>query len=209
MDKPAPTDHKDERETYRSQVPAAVFTRIGGPGLSVASRGQLTGDWHVAVVGLGPASAPIFVYHLCEDGKAAIEVVGQPGPSSTSKLQLNPDGTFSMLTSCPPDPQFGIDESRPGEDRRHVAALPEGRQVRWNDEGSMVLLLSPRRERCQGGRVEEELTRLPQQERLRIQPRFSLAASSASTADFVFSSTQSSRRNTVNGRITLPYSDCL
>ena len=34
-------------------------------------------------------------------------------------------------------------------------------------------------------------------------------ANSASTAALVASSTQSSRRSTVNGRMTLPYSDCL
>jgi hypothetical protein len=149
MDKPAPIDHKDEPGAYRSQVRAAVFTRIGCAGLSVASRGQLTGSWDVAVVGLGPAPAPIFAYHLREDGKAAIERVGQLGPPSTGEWQPNPDGTFSMLTSCPLDPEFGIDESSSDEDRRHVAALPDGRLVIWNGDGSMVLLLSPRRERLQ------------------------------------------------------------
>ena len=38
---------------------------------------------------------------------------------------------------------------------------------------------------------------------------FSRFSNSASTAGFVASSTQSSRRSTVNGRMTLPYSDCL
>jgi hypothetical protein len=149
MDKPAPTDHKDELGAYRSQVRAGVFARIGCAGVSVASRDQLTGSWDVAVVGLGPAPAPIVVYHLREDGKAAIEVVGQLGPPSAGEWQFNPDGTFSMLTWCPPDPEFGIDESRPDEDRRHLAALPDGRLAMWNGDGSMVLLLSPRRERLQ------------------------------------------------------------
>jgi len=38
---------------------------------------------------------------------------------------------------------------------------------------------------------------------------FSRSFFSARTAGLVASSTQSSRRSTVNGRMTLPYSDCL
>ena len=47
-------------------------------------------------------------------------------------------------------------------------------------------------------RIEEQLAGLPQEERLRVHPRPSGAsANSASTAGFVASRTQSSRRNTV------------
>jgi hypothetical protein len=145
MDEPAPIDHKDETGEYRDQVRAGVFSRVEAPGQPVASRDQVAGSWDVAFVGLGPAPTPMFVYHLREDGKATIEVVAQAGLTSVGEWRLNPDGTFSLLTRYPPDPALGIDEPQTEDDRRHVAALPGGRLVMWNGDGSLTLLLSPRR----------------------------------------------------------------
>ena len=42
-----------------------------------------------------------------------------------------------------------------------------------------------------------------------LSPAFSRRAFSASTAALLPASTQSRRRSTVNGKMTLPYSDCL
>ena len=44
---------------------------------------------------------------------------------------------------CPPMPELGIDEPQRDEDRRLLAALPGGRLVAWNGDGSSALLLSP------------------------------------------------------------------
>lgn len=144
MGEPAPIDHKDEPGEYRSRVRTGVFTRVGCPGLPVASRDQLVGSWDVAFVGLGPAPTPMFVYHLRGDGTAAIEMAGQAEPPSAAEWRLNADGTFSLLRWCPADPEFGMPEPQLDEDRRHLAALADGRLVMWNGDGSSVLLLSPR-----------------------------------------------------------------
>lgn len=140
---PAPIDHKDAPGEYRQLVRAGVFARVGGSGRAVADRGELIGDWDVAFVGpAGGESEPAFVYRLRPDGGATLEMAGQP--PSAGEWRLNPDGTFSLLMWCPADPEFGMPEPQLDEDRRHLAALPHGRLVAWNGDGSSVLLLSPR-----------------------------------------------------------------
>ncbi len=58
-------------------------------------------------------------------------------------------------------------------------------------------------------RVIEELAGLLEQKRLRFSPAAFRFSNSAKTERLVASKTQSNRRSTVNGRMTLPYSDCL
>lgn len=140
---PAPIDHMDTPGEYRQQVRAGVFGRMGTPGRAVGDRKELLGDWDVGFVGLaGGEPEPAFVYRLRPDGGAVVEMPGQP--PSLGEWRLNPDGTFSLLTWCPADPEFGMPEPQLDEDRRHLAALPNGRLVTWNGDGSLVLLLSPR-----------------------------------------------------------------
>jgi hypothetical protein len=151
MSEPQPIDHMDTPGEYRQQVRAGVLNRVGGSGRPVADRAQLVGSWDVTLVELtGPQSEPTFVYRLGRDGTAAIEVAGQADSASAGEWRLNPDGTFSLLLWCPPMPEFGIDEPQRDEDRRHLAALKDGRIVAWNGDGSSVLLLSPRSD---GGRA--------------------------------------------------------
>jgi hypothetical protein len=147
MGEASPIDHKDEAGVYRAQVRAAVFGRLGGTGQPVTSQEQLVGSWDVVVVGpAGPLPGPTFVYRLGGDGNSVVEVVGQSGTLSAGEWRLNPDATFSLLTWCPPEPEFGIDDPQLDEDRRYVAALADGRVVMWNGDGSLVLLLAPQRE---------------------------------------------------------------
>ena len=148
MDEASPIDHKDEPGEYRAQVRAAVFGRVGGTGQPVTSEEQLVGSWDVVVVGpAGPLPGPAFVYRLGGEGDSVVEVVGQSEKPSAGEWRLNPDATFSLLTWCPPDPEFGIDDPQLDEDRRHVAALADGRVVMWNGDGSLVLLLATQSER--------------------------------------------------------------
>jgi hypothetical protein len=82
------------------------------------------------------------VYRLRPDGTAVVEMAEQP--PSAGEWRLNLDGTFGLLRWCPPIPEYGITEPQFDEDRRHLAALADGRLVAWNGDGSSVLLLSPR-----------------------------------------------------------------
>ncbi len=148
LDVASPIDHKDEAGEYRAQVRAAVFGRAGETGQPVTSREQLVGSWDAVVVGLaGPLPVPAFVYRLGGGGDSVVEVVGQSGTPSAGEWRLNPDATFSLLTWCPPQPEYGIDDPQLDEDRRHVAALADGRVVMWNGDGSLVLMLAPQGER--------------------------------------------------------------
>jgi hypothetical protein len=145
---PSPIDHMDEPGEYREQVRAGVFSRFGVLGRPVEDCGHLAGAWDVYFVSLvGPDPNPAFLYRLDEGGRAALEMIGQPGPPTAGEWRLNPDGTFSLVQWCPHLPELGILEPQLEEDRRHVAALPDGRLVAWNGDGSSVLLLSPRQER--------------------------------------------------------------
>ncbi len=88
----------------------------------------------------------MFVYHLRADGSSLIETTAGGGTHrDTGEWRLNRDGTFSLLTRCPPAPEFGIDEPQMEEDRRLVAALTDGRLVMWNGDGSLLLVLSRQR----------------------------------------------------------------
>lgn len=147
MKEPAPIDHKDEPGEYRRQVRDGVFSRVGVPGQPVNDGRQLVGVWDVYFVWLdGPQGEPMFVYRLDKGGTATVKATDSQDAPSSGEWRLNQDGTFSLLTWCPADPEFGIPEPQLDEDRRHIAALPEGRLVVWNGDGSSVLLLSPRDE---------------------------------------------------------------
>jgi hypothetical protein len=88
----------------------------------------------------------MFVYHLREDGSSVIETTaGRGRHRNTGEWRLNRDGTFSLLTWCPPDPEFGIDKAQLDEERSFVAALADGRLVMWNGDGSLLLVLSRQR----------------------------------------------------------------
>jgi hypothetical protein len=68
---------------------------------------------------------------------------------------------------------------------------------------AQVILVAEQRLEIQRRGIEEALAGLPQQEG-GFRPAAFFAANSASTAALVGSSTQSRRRRTVNGRMTLP-----
>jgi hypothetical protein len=144
---PPAIDHKDEPGEYRDKVREGVWKRIGMQGQAVTSRDELVGSWDVAVdtsFGKVPPE-PMFVYHLRTDGSSVIETTaGGKTHQDTGKWRLNDDGMFSLLTWCPPAPEFGIDEPQLDEDRRHVAALTDGRLVMWNGDGSFLLVLCQR-----------------------------------------------------------------
>ena len=145
MAEPAPVDHKDTPGEYRQQVRELVFRRVGSRGEPVTSPHKLVGVWDVAFVGLNPSDLkPLVVYSLAKDGTATIQVVGQPDLTSSDQWRLNSDGTFSILTWCPPNPRFGIIEPQLDEDRRHIAALPTGQLVAWDGDGGSLYLFSPR-----------------------------------------------------------------
>jgi hypothetical protein len=95
-------------------------------------------------VSIAGVPGPAFVYRLHGDGTSSVEVVGLGGEPAAGQWRLNPDGTLSLLSWCPADPEFGIDEPQLDEDRRYVAALAGGRLVAWNGDGGSVLLFSPR-----------------------------------------------------------------
>ena len=89
---------------------------------------------------------PMFVYHLRADGSSVIETTAGGGAHrDAGEWRLNRDGTFSLLTSCPPAPEFGIGEPQLDEERSFVAALADGRLVMWNGDGSLLLVLSRQR----------------------------------------------------------------
>ncbi len=140
---PVPVDHKDKPGKYRQQVRAGVFSRVGAQGRPVASREPLVGDWAVSFVGLhGEKLEQRFVYRLKPDGSAVIEMNPEP-PSTENKWRLNEDGSFSMLVWVAAMPEYGLPDPCHEEERMHLAALPHGRFVLWNGDGSLVELLSP------------------------------------------------------------------
>jgi hypothetical protein len=139
----APVDHKDTPGEYRQRVRAAVLGRVGAQGSAVTSREKLVGGWLVSFVGFqGQNPKQTFVYRLTSDGKAAVEMAGQP-PSTEDEWRLNDDGSFSMLVWVAAMPEYGLPDPTYEEVRMHLAALPDGRLVLWNGDGSLVKLLSP------------------------------------------------------------------
>jgi hypothetical protein len=138
----------DEPGEYRSKVRKEVWKRVGMRGQAVSSRDDLVGSWDAAVdtsFGKLPPE-PAFVYHLRADGSCVIETTtGGKTHQNTGKWRLNEDGTFSLLLWCAPDPEFGIEEPQLDEDRRHIAALADGRLVMWNGDSSLLVILSGRR----------------------------------------------------------------
>ena len=139
----APVDHKDKPGEYRQRVRAGVLGRVGAQGSAVTSREKLVGDWLVSFVGFqGQEPKQAFVYRLTADGKAVVEMTGQP-PSTENQWRLNDDGSFSMLVSVAAMPEYGLPDPTHEEERMHLAALPDGRLVLWNGDGSLVKLLSP------------------------------------------------------------------
>jgi hypothetical protein len=148
---PRPIDHKDEPGDYRQKVREGVEKRVGMRGQPITRPDELVGSWDVAAdtsFGELPPK-PMFVYHLRADGSSIVETTVGGGTGGTHRdtgeWRLNRDGTFSLLTWCPPAPEFGIDEPQLEEDRRHVAALADGRLVMWNGDGSSLLVLSRKR----------------------------------------------------------------
>lgn len=116
-------------------------------GQAISSRDGFVGSWDVAVdtsFGKLPPE-PMSICHLGADGTCVTETTaGGATHRDIGQWRLNGDGTFSLLTWCPPDPEFGIDEPQLDEDRRHVAALADGRLVMWNGDGSLLVVLSRR-----------------------------------------------------------------
>jgi hypothetical protein len=144
MAEPGPIDMKDIPGPYRDEVRAAVLGRLGGGG-PLARPEELTGSWDVAFDrSLGGATQPAFVYHLRPDGTSEVEVAGGEVGPTTGHWSLNPDGTFSLMTWCPPLPEVAIPEWGMEEARFHLAGLADGRRVIWDGDGSLVLVLSPR-----------------------------------------------------------------
>ncbi|MGC1276093.1 MAG: hypothetical protein WBC44_20510 [Planctomycetaceae bacterium] len=144
MIEPNPIDHKDEVGDYRHRVREYVFERAGGTGHPVSDPAELVGEWDVTFLGVGQSGVLALVYHLRADGSATVEPSDGSWPASSDEWRLNQDGTFSLLTWCPADPDYGIDEPQLDEDRRHLAALADGRLVTWNGDGSSAFLLTPR-----------------------------------------------------------------
>src|SRR5688572_21350626 len=104
----APVDHKDKPGEHRQQVRAAVFSRVGAQGGPLDARDKLVGDWLVSFVGFqGEKPKQAFVYRLKSDGKAVIEMTGQP-PSTENEWRLNEDGTFSVLVWIAAMPEYGL-----------------------------------------------------------------------------------------------------
>jgi hypothetical protein len=143
-----PIDHKDDPGDYRQTVREGVEKRVGMRGQPVTRPDELVGSWEVAAdTSLGKLPPkPLFVYHLREDGSSIIETTAGGGTHrNTGEWRLNRDGTFSLLTWCQPDPEFGIDKPQLDEERSFVAALADGRLVMWNGDGSLLLVLSRQR----------------------------------------------------------------
>jgi hypothetical protein len=139
MTEPGPIDATGQ---FQDGVRAAVLGRFGGGGPLTRAE-ELVGTWDVAFE-RSAAGEPAFVYHLRDDGTSEVEVAGGGAGPSVGHWSLNPDGTFSLLTWCPPLPEVAIPEWGMEEARFHLAGLPDGRRVVWNDDGSRVLVLSRR-----------------------------------------------------------------
>ena len=117
---PSVIDHNDEPGEYRDKVREGILKRVGMQGQPIGSRDELVGEWDVAAdtsFGKMPPQ-PLFVYHLGTDGSCFIETtVGGGTHRDTGKWRLNDDGTFTVLTDCPPDPsvpgleQGAVDET--------------------------------------------------------------------------------------------------
>jgi len=137
-----PLDHKDKPGEYRQQVRAAVFGRVGAQGSPVASREKLVGDWLASFVGFQGQPKHAFAYRLTSDGRAVIEMTGEPA-STENEWRLNEDGSFSLLVWIAAMPEYGLPDPSHEEQRMHLAALPDGRFVLWNGDSSLVQLLSP------------------------------------------------------------------
>ena len=148
---PPAIDHMDEPGEYRNRVREGVLKRVGVQGQPVTSRDELVGSWDVAAdtsFGKLPPD-PMFVYHLRDDGSCVIETtVGGQRHRDTGKWRLNGDGTFTLLTDCPPDPSTpGLEQGAVDESRYFLLGLSDGRRVLWNGDGSLLLVLSGRRSR--------------------------------------------------------------
>jgi hypothetical protein len=142
MSEPRPAGVIDAPAACSDEVRTAVLGRFGS-GAPLARAEELVGAWDVAF-GRSQAAAPAFVYRLRDDGTSEVEVVdGAVGPTA-GHWSLNYDGTFSLLTWCAPMPELGVPDWGMDEARFHLAALPDGRRVIWNGDGSQVLVLSRR-----------------------------------------------------------------
>jgi hypothetical protein len=146
---PPAIDHMDEPGAYREKVREGVMKRIGMQGQPVTSRDELVGSWDVAAdTSLGKLPLePMFVYQLRQDGSCVIEtILGGSKHQDTGKWRLNGDGTFTLLAEIPPDPSTpGLEKGAAEENKYFLLALPDGRRVIWNGDGSLVMVLSGRR----------------------------------------------------------------
>jgi hypothetical protein len=146
---PRPIDEKDEAGDYRQRVREGVEKRIGMQGQPITSADELVGSWDVAAdtsMGKLPPE-PMFVYHLRREGSCVMEMTaGGRTHRDTGNWRLNGDGTFTLLTDCPPDPSTpGLEDGAVDEARYFLLGLPDGRRVLWNGDGSSLLVLSGRR----------------------------------------------------------------
>jgi len=141
MDEPPPIDHKDEPGEYRRAVREHVIRRAGGSGRPVADRSELVGEWVGSALSTGKA---IFAYGFRDDGTATFGSADGSWPAAEGEWRLNADGALSLLEPCAYDAEFGIEDSQLVEERRHLAALDDGRFVMWNGDGSLVIVLSRR-----------------------------------------------------------------
>lgn len=141
MDDAPPIDHKDEPGDYRRGVREYVIQRTGRAGRPVADRSELVGEWIGTAHSTGQA---IFAYGFREDGTATYGSADGSWPAGEGEWRLNRDGTLSLLEPCAYDAEYGIEDSQLIEERRHLAALDDGRLVTWNGDGSLVIVLSRR-----------------------------------------------------------------
>ena len=141
MDEATPIDHKDEPGDYRRGVREYVIQRTGASGSPVADRRELVGEWIGTALSTGRA---LFAYGFRDDETATFGSADGTWPSAEGEWRLNRDGTLSLLEPCAADAEFGIEDSQLVEERRHLAALDDGRLVTWNGDGSLVIVLSRR-----------------------------------------------------------------
>jgi hypothetical protein len=142
MTEPSQVEPMETTGADSERVRAAVLGRFGG-GEPLRRTEDMVGEWDVAF-GRSDGAGLAFVYRLQDDGSSEVEVLeGAVGPTA-GHWSLNPDGTFSLHTWCPPLPELGVPDWGMDETRFHLAGLADGRRVIWNADGSQVLLLSRR-----------------------------------------------------------------
>ena len=141
MDDFTPIDHKDSDAEYRAAVRAGIESSVGSKLVDIDSRDSVVGDWDLSFP-KRPDKAPLR-FSFLPDGTIRSPYDEPETPSD--KWRVDP-GTFTAITWCKPMPEYGMDEGTWTSETYHCAVTEDGSVVRWNGDGSLLVLFK----RCSG-----------------------------------------------------------